>query len=290
MKKAMVVRTGKGIGKALIERLIGNGIDVVAYSGSLRKLEKLEEVFPGSPHLRTALGDVRDPNVLLSAAEGVEVIFCCVYTTYDEKPDKVRRMLEAVQSVSEQIGAKVVIMEGVYRPTGENEHALHVKEWYIRLAVPEIYGAGVTDTLLHHSLKEITKGKTVKLIAKPSVKRRFLYAPDAAQAAVELASQLDSYGKPWLIQGGPAISTEELLTIAGSAANMPVRIEKVAGLKLRMLQWYEPRVRKLLDRYDQGCGDIRESGLAYAGSFAVTACEEGIAATIQEMGENSPRP
>lgn len=42
MKKAMVVRVGKGIDGALIERLIGGGVDVVAYSGSRRRLTALE--------------------------------------------------------------------------------------------------------------------------------------------------------------------------------------------------------------------------------------------------------
>lgn len=45
MLKAMVVRAGSGWGRALVKQLIGANIEVVAYSGSQRKLESLQEAF-----------------------------------------------------------------------------------------------------------------------------------------------------------------------------------------------------------------------------------------------------
>lgn len=85
MNKAMVLRVGKGIGGPLIERLFGAGVDVVAYSGSERKLSVLKEAFAHSPHLHTVAGDVQDPDGLLAPAAGVDVIFCGIYLIYDEK-------------------------------------------------------------------------------------------------------------------------------------------------------------------------------------------------------------
>ncbi|CDN44161.1 hypothetical protein BN871_EG_00120 [Paenibacillus sp. P22] len=121
MLKAMVVRAGSGWGKALVKQLIGANVEVVAYSGSQRKLDALEEAFSSTSLLRTARGEAGNRSKLLAAAEGVDVIFCGVYLTYDDKPEKVRRMLEAVRSAAAATGARTVTLEGVYLPADEEE-------------------------------------------------------------------------------------------------------------------------------------------------------------------------
>ncbi|RNB87665.1 hypothetical protein EDM56_13895 [Brevibacillus fluminis] len=247
MKKAMVVRVGKGIGCLLVERLIRAGVDVVAYSGSRHKLAALEETLDQSPHLHTVLGDVKDSEGLLAAAtNGVDVIFCGIYLTYDENPDKVRQMLEAVEMVSEKTGAKVVTIEGVYRPSGENEQALRLNARYMRLISPELYGGQVTNTIVHYLLKEIANGKTVKSFLRPEIRRQYLYAVDAAVDALELASNDSAFGEIWYLCGGPAITEEELIGFAGSVVHSIPRIDKIGGWKRRLLQWYVPRTKEIL--------------------------------------------
>ncbi|MCY9663961.1 hypothetical protein M5X11_03035 [Paenibacillus alginolyticus] len=281
MKKAMVVRIGKGIGSALIERLIGVGVDVVAYSGSRRKLTALEEALAHSPQLRTVLGDAHDPEGLLAAAgDGVDVIFCGIYLTYDENPEKARQMLEAIEMVSEKTGAKVVTIEGIYRPAGENEEALCSDARYMRLLSPELYGADVSNTIIHYQLKKIAQGKAVKLMTDPAIRREYLYVVDAAQDAVELASQDSSFGETWRLLGGPPITAEELIGIAGSVVRTIPRFERIGGWKLRLLQWHEPRAKEILDCYDGGGRNDQEYGLEYVGSGVATSYEAGIAATV----------
>lgn len=288
MKKAMVVRVGKGIGGALIERLIGGGVDVVAYSGSRRKLTALEETFAHSSHLRTVLGDAHDAEALLAAAaDGVDVIFCGIYLTYDENPEKVGQMLEAIEMVSEKTGAKVVIIEGIYRPAGENEQALRSDARYMRLLSPELYGANVSNTIIHYQLKKIAQGKAVKLMTNPAIKREYLYVADAVQDVVELASQDSSFGETWRLCGGPAITAEELIGIAGSVVHAIPRIERIGGWKLRLLQWHEPRAKEILNRYNRGGRNNQEFGLEYVGSGVATSYEAGITATVAGIKEKN---
>jgi len=288
MNKAMVVRVGKGIGGPLIERLIGAGVDVVAYSGSRRKLSALEEAFPHSPHLHTVLGDVHNPDGLLAAAmDGVDVIFCGIYLTYDEKPDKVRQMLEAVEKVAEKIGAKVVTIEGIYRPAGGYEQVLRSDERYLRLISPELYGADFSNTIIQYPLKNIAQGKAVKLFAAPAIRREYLYVADAVQDTVELASQDSSFGKTWRLRGGPAITEEELIGIAGSVLHAAPRIERIEGWKWRLLRWHEPRAKDFLDRYDRSGSVGKEYGLEYVRSGVTTSYEAGIAETVSSMKAKS---
>lgn len=196
MLKAMVVRAGSGWGKALVKQLIGANVEVVAYSGSQRKLEALKEAFSSSSLLRTARGEAGNRSKLLAAAEGVDVIFCGVYLTYDDNPEKVRRMLEAVRSVAAATGAKTVTLEGVYLPADEEEpmNPNLPGATSMRIFSPELYGDAVSNTLIHYALRKIVQGKPVKLLIDPSVRRDYLYVDDAARYVLELASMESAYG------------------------------------------------------------------------------------------------
>lgn len=81
-----------------------------------------------------------------------------------------------------------IIIEGIYRPEGENEQALRSDARYMRLISPELYGADVLNTIIYHQLKKIAQGKSVKSLADPAIRREYLYVADAVQDAVELSS------------------------------------------------------------------------------------------------------
>ncbi|MFC4599509.1 hypothetical protein [Cohnella hongkongensis] len=282
MKKAMVLRAGKGMGRALTGSLIEAGAEVVAFSGSRRRLTALEEAYSGTSRLRTALGDGRNPQSLLTAAAGVDAIFIGVYLTYDEHPDRVRERLEAVHRVSERTGAKVVLLEGIYRPDGENEDLLSGKR-HLRLLCPELYGPNVSNTIVHYTLKRIAQGKTAKYVGPPSVKREYLYADDAARDAAELAMRESADAAAWRLRGGPAISASELIGIAGSAVHAVPSAERIGGWKLKLLEWREPRAKDILNRYRQGDSAFAASLPEYGSER--TPYESGIAATLARISE-----
>lgn len=281
MRKALIVRAGRGIGTALVERLIGMEVGVVAYSGSPKKLAKLRESYSESPRFRAAQGDACDPGELLTAAEGADVIVCGVYLTYDEKPEKARRMLEAVGSVADRTGAKVVVLEGIYRPAGRTslEAPAEARDRYLHISVPELYGAAASDTLTHYAIRKVAQGKPVKRLADPEVRREYLYLDDAARMAAELAATESAYGRRWRLRGNPPISGAELLGIAGAAAGRPVRFERVGGWMLRLLERYEPGAMERLDRYNRGGEEAGDDEVEYAGG-SVTSYEAGIARTV----------
>ncbi|MBD3917308.1 NAD(P)H-binding protein [Paenibacillus sp. PR3] len=179
MVKAMVVRAGNGWGRALIKQLIGSNFAVVAYSGSKQKLEALGETFSSSSLLQTVHGDAGNQGELLAAAQGVDVIFCGVCLTYDDKPEKVRMMLEAVKRVSAVTGARTVILEGVYLPAEEALSSPDKKA--MRISIPELYGEGISNTIIHYALRKIVQGKPIKKLVDPSVRRDYLYVEDAAK-------------------------------------------------------------------------------------------------------------
>ncbi len=278
----MVLRAGKGMGRALIGSLIEAGAEVVAFSGSRRRLTALEEAYSGTSRLRTALGDGRNPQELLTAAAGVDAIFIGIYLTYDEHPDRVRERLEAVHWVSERTGAKVVLLEGIYRPDGEHEDLLSDKR-HLRLLCPELYGPNVSNTIVHYTLKRIAQGKTTKYVGPPSVKREYLYADDAARYAAKLAMRQSADTTAWRLRGGPAISPPELIGIAGSAVQAVPSAVRIGGWKLRLLEWQASRAKDILNRYEKG-DSVSARSLPEYGSEG-TSYESGVAATLARIAE-----
>ncbi|MGK9251289.1 NAD-dependent epimerase/dehydratase family protein [Paenibacillus humicus] len=288
MLKAMVVRAGSGWGKALVKQLIGANVEVVAYSGSQRKLDALEEAFSSTSLLRTARGEAGNRSKLLAAAEGVDVIFCGVYLTYDDKPEKVRRMLEAVRSAAAATGARTVTLEGVYLPADEEEpmHPNLPGATSMRIFSPELYGEAVSNTLIHYALRKVVQGKPVKLLIDPSVKRDYLYVDDAARYVVELASMESSYGGDWHLRGKGPITQTELLDLAGSVVQAVPHFESIGGWQRRLLQWYEPKVKQMLDRYEGRFHDLGTYGTEYGG-LSPAPYQEGIASTVKRMLEKN---
>ncbi|SFB52289.1 Nucleoside-diphosphate-sugar epimerase [Cohnella sp. OV330] len=284
MIKAMVVRAGSGWGRALTKRLIGANVEVVAYSGSLRKLEGLEETYASTSLLRTVRGNARNRSELLAAAEGVDVIFCGAYLTYDDEPEKVRRMLEAVGSVSAATGARTVMLEGVYLPADESisDPANPPVKSSMRINSPELYGEGVSNTITHYALRKVIQGKTVKRLIDPSVARDYLYIEDAARYALELASTESAYGGVWNLRGNGPISQAELLDLAGSVVQATPRFEPIGGWQLRLLQWYEPRAKKMLNRLERLGEDSGRDGTDFCAP-SPTPYPESIASTIKHM-------
>lgn len=285
MTKAMVVRAGNGWGRGLIKQLIGANIEVVAYSGSEQKLEALKETFSSSSLLQTVRGDAGNPSELLAAAEGVDVIFCGVYLTYDDKPEKVRRMLEALRSVSAAAGARTVILEGVYFPTDEIPDSL--ADNAMRIIVPELYGEGVANTIIHYALRKVIQGKPIKRLIDPSVRRDYLYVEDAARNVRELAFADSAYGKQWVLRGNDPISQKELLDLAGSIVQAAPRFESSGGWQLRLLKWYEPRTKRMLEQYERLGDRAKAHGIEFSVTYS-TPYQEGIAETVKHLMRKWP--
>lgn len=284
MLKAMVVRAGSGWGRALVKQLIGANIEVVAYSGSQRKLESLQEAFSCSSLLRTVRGDAGNRTDLLAAAEGVDVIFYGIYLTYDDNPEKVRRMLEAVRSIAVVSGAKMVTLEGIYLPVDGREPVnLNVPgTTSMRIFSPELYGEGAFNTIIHYALRKIAQAKPVKQLIDPSVRRDYLYVDDATRYVLELASMETAYSSDWRLRGSGLISQAELLDLAGSVVQAAPRFEPIGGWQQRLLQWYEPTAKNMLDRYERLGEDIGTYGTEYSG-VSPASYKEGIASTMKSL-------
>ncbi|WP_433616227.1 NAD-dependent epimerase/dehydratase family protein [Paenibacillus cellulositrophicus] len=193
-------------------------------------------------------------------------------------------MLEAVRSIAVVSGAKMVTLEGVYLPVDRREQVnLNVPgATSMRIFSPELYGEGASNTIIHYALRKIVQAKPVKQLIDPSVRRDYLYVDDATRYVLELVSMETTFRSDWRLRGSGLISLAELLDLAGSVVQAAPRFEPIGGWQQRLLQWYEPTAKNMLDRYEWLGEDIGTYGTEYSG-VSPTSYKEGIASTIKSL-------
>ncbi len=97
----------------------------------------------GNPqNLTIAIGDAFRPNDIVTASEGMDVLFHCANVPYHEMVNKLIPLGESVMEAAERLSLKVVVIDGIYpygrrqmaRATEEHLKQPHTRKGKIRLA------------------------------------------------------------------------------------------------------------------------------------------------------------
>jgi len=142
LKKALVLGATGGTGAAITEELLQRGIRTVAFGRSQQKLEQLKNKLGNSELLTLAVGDAFQPNSIVSAAEGVDVMFHCANVLYHEMVAKLIPLGESVMEAANRLSLKVVVIDGIYpygrrqmeRATEDHPKQPHTRKGKTRLA------------------------------------------------------------------------------------------------------------------------------------------------------------
>jgi nucleoside-diphosphate-sugar epimerase len=170
------------------------------------------------------------------AAEGADVLFHCANVPYHEMESKLIPLGESVMKAADQLGLKVVAIDGIYpygrrQMTEEHPKQPHTRKGKTRLAyekmlfdsrwsqakvmivhLPDYYGPMANEaSYLGSTLEAIAAGKMAFFIGNMRVPREFVYLPDAAFMIAELAAKDDTYGENWNIPGAGLISGREIV-------------------------------------------------------------------------------
>ena len=124
--------------------------------------------------------------------------------------------------------------------------------------LPDYYGPTANQaSYLGGTLEAIAKGKTGFFIGNMRVPREYVYLPDAAKMAVEIALHDHAYGQEWNIPGAGVISGSEIVRLARMAAETSKPVLPLGRFSLSMPGMFVP--------------------------VSATGYEEGIAATIRQL-------
>jgi len=314
LKKAIVLGATGGTGAVITEELVKRGIWTVAFGRSRQKLEQLRSRLGNPEHLTIAIGDAFQPDSIVSASEGADVMFNCANVPYHEMVAKLIPLGESVMEAADRLSLKVVVIDGIYpygrkqmdRVTEEHPKQPHTRKGKTRLAyekmlfdgkwkqakvmivrLPDYYGPTANEaSYLGSTLESIAAGKMTFFIGNMHVPREYIYLPDAAFMIAELASRDEAYGQNWNIPGAGLISGKEIVRIAQQASKINKPVLPLGRLGLSLLGMFIPVMKEVVEMLYLTTEPLvlsRDKYERLLGPVKATGFEEGITATIQTL-------
>ncbi|WP_028612036.1 SDR family NAD(P)-dependent oxidoreductase [Paenibacillus harenae] len=317
MKKAIVLGATGGVGNPLAAELIKRGIETVAFGRSENKLKSLARELGNPTLLRIATGDAFNPDDIIKAAEGADVIFHSANMPYHEMESRLLPLGEAVLEAADRMGAKVVVVDGIYpygrrtteKATEEHPKQPHTRKGKVRLAyeklifgprwtnaqplivrLPDYYGPSAQASYLNVTMEAIAAGKPTAFIGNMNIPREYVYLPDAAKMIVEIASRDDSYRQNWHIPGPSVISGRDIVRIAQQTSGMRKTVVPLGRIGLSLIGLFNPVMKEVVEMLYLTEEPFVLSGEKYEreiGPISWTPHEAAIAATIRSLMSRS---
>ncbi|RXZ78993.1 NAD-dependent epimerase/dehydratase family protein [Paenibacillaceae bacterium] len=318
IRKAIVIGATGGTGAVLTMELVKRGIPTIAFGRSLAKLQQLAEGLGSPSHLTLAVGDANQSDDVAAAAEDADVLFHSANVPYHEMASKLIPLGEAIMTAAEQLGIKVVAVDGIYpygkaqmdKVTEDHPKQPHTRKGKTRLTfepmlfskrwrrakvmivrLPDYYGPTANQaSYLGPTLSAIAAGKPAIFIGTMRVPREFVYLPDAAIMTVELASREEAYGQNWNIPGAGIISGREIVHLAQQASGYTKPVIPLGKVGLSLLGLFVPVMKEIVEMLYLTEEPLLLSGEKYeklVGPIPATPFEEGIKATIHALQSSS---
>lgn len=307
MKKAIVLGASGGMGYSLVNELAGRGIETIAFA---RGHEKLERLFGDEAQVSIKSGDAFQPDDLLRACEGVDVIFHSMSIPYPQWQEKLPLLTANVLAAAKHVSARLVIVDNIYaygrspgdKVTETTPKRPHTKKGKIRLAqeqmafaaheqgvpvlvahFPDFYGPNAGQTLLHVTMEAMLAQKMAIFVGDQRVQREYIFTPDGAKAAVELALHPEAYGQNWNIPGHSVISGLELVEIIRSFTGYRGKVRTVGKGVIWLMGLFDKFMGEYYEMMYLNEEPVILSGEKYErliGPLPRTSYEEGIAKTL----------
>jgi nucleoside-diphosphate-sugar epimerase len=254
--------------------------------------------------------DVTDPDALVVAIDGADVVFQCAQPAYhrwvEEFPPFQRNVVEAC----ERAGAVLVAVENLYgygssdtpftedtpmRPN-TRKGVVRAQMWddlaaahtagRIRAAAvraSDFFGPGVLlSSFGERFFGPLVTGKPAGVFGDPDALHSVTFVPDLAEALVRVAEQPAAWGRAWHAPTAAATTQRELVGLAASAASVDPRIRVVRPWMLRLAGLFDPGAKEMIEMLCEFDRDFVVDSSAFERAFgmAPTPLADSIAATV----------
>ena len=263
----VVFGTGQ-VGSALVEHLVGRGLEVRAVSR--------HRPAGLSTDIDWRSADAANPEATTDATTGATVIYQCLNAPYTKWPTLFPPLQHNVLMAAEHTGALLVSFENVYGygPTGGRPMteglpltATTVKgrtrvamtrdllsasaSGRVRIAIgraADLFGAGVTESALGRQFfPNAVADKKVDFIGDPDLLHTYSYVPDVAAALAVLGTDERAVGQVWHLPGPETVTTRAILEMVEDRLGHPVGIRVMPRFALRALGVVNPMMRGLAE-------------------------------------------
>lgn len=312
MKKVIVLGAAGGVGAPVTAELVSRGIETIAFGRSLPRLKQLAEELSHPAHLTLEVGDAFETESIIRAAAGADTIIHSANMPYHEMETKLLPLGESVMEAAKRMGAKVVVVDGIYpygrrvseeRITEEQPKQPHTRKGKTRLAyerlifdpkwqparplivrLPDYYGPSAQASYLNVTMEAIAAGKPTAFVGNMRVPREYVYLPDAARMIAEVAGRESAYGQNWHIPGPGLLSGREIVRIARQASGISKPVIPLGRIGLSLIGLFNPVMKEVVEMLYLTEEPLVLSGEKYEreiGPILWTPHEQAIADTIR---------
>lgn len=315
MEKVLVLGATGGTGKALVQELMARGIATIAFGRNQGALEILAKELGNPKKLELALGDVFQWESIREAAKTADIIFQAANVPYQEMAAKSLLLAESVMKAAEANSQKIVFVDGIYvygpnpgyaveesyprKPNSqkgkiriEMENLIFSDRWKqskpLIVRLPDYYGPSSKNAYLNPTLEGLAFGKPALFIGDTSVKREYIYLPDAAKMIVNLASRESSYGRNWNVPG-QVISAKEIVKIAKQTTGKRTFLIPIGKITLVLAGIFDSFLREVVEMMYLTKDPLVLSGAQYEreiGAIPKTPFEKGLKETFEFIQSN----
>jgi nucleoside-diphosphate-sugar epimerase len=265
-KPAVLGATG-ATGKAIARELATRGLVTRVVS---RNRTKLEAAFGKSGEFEIHELDLSDPEAAARAVDSCDVVFHCVGLPVQRFRDHLA-ISRTVLGAARKAEARPVLITSYWsygpvtsnpvteaaprRPASEMERIRYEQETLFRdsgaavCLLPDFYGPEADVTFLNPALQAICRGKKANWIGDLDKPRQFIFVPDAAFPAVELAGRSEAYGESWNVAPSEPMNPRDLLGLAALQCHTQVKVRNAGKLMLAVLGLFSSQMRAIRELY-----------------------------------------
>jgi len=306
MRKAVVFGGTGGMGYALVMELVQRGFHVTALA---RTEKKLTDLFGHMDRVRLFTGDALQEKDVLEACSGAELIFHSINVPYPQWEEMHPVIMENLLRAAKAEEAVFILADNIYaygRQTGLTAEtavkAPHTKKGKLRLRMegmvkaadvpyliihfPDYYGPHAENTYIHYTLWQMLKEKRAMFVGSLDLKREYVYTPDGAKAAVELALTPKAFRQNWNIPGSGTMSGREFIEIVRGLTGYEKNVMPVGRRMISLIGLFDKMMRESVEMMYLTEEPVVLSGAKYEreiGPVPSTPYEAGIRTVIASM-------
>lgn len=307
--KTMQTILGAGgiIGQELAKALTAYTTDIRLVSRNPKKVNDTDQLMAA---------DLFDPEAVLEAVEGSEVVYLTVGLPYSAKIWRAKwpKIMENVIAACKTHQSKLVFFDNVYMydvahiPHMTEESSINPpsKKGKIRAQIAtmlmdevargeltaliarsaDFYGPNnETSVLIETVYKNLKKQKSANWFCSPNFKHSFTYTPDAGKATALLGNTPDAFNQIWHLPTDPDILTgREWVRLFAKTMDVQPRLTVLSKFMTRVLGLFIPVLREsyeMLYQYDRHYF-FDSSKFEERFNFKPTPYEEGVKSIIEE--------
>jgi nucleoside-diphosphate-sugar epimerase len=222
--------------------------ELLADSGDRVRLITRRGTGPARPGIERIAADATDPDRLTELAEGAVTLFQCAAPPYHRWPAEFPPLAAALLTAAERTGAGYVMLGNLYgygpvdSPLTEDvplaattvKGRVRAQLWHDALAahqagrvrVTEVrastfIGPGAVSVFTLMVEPQVLAGQPAVVAADLDAAHSWTYTGDVARTLVAVSQDGRTWGRPWHVPSGPAVSIRELAERLAEAAGAP---------------------------------------------------------------------